>query len=116
MALSAEHQARLEHFRRYTVAHPYLTDVDDLLTQYIYEPGGFAHVLVYGPTGVGKSTMMHRIADRFTAEAATRSGRQPPHPVILIETPSPFTLTEWYVNVLLAWEWQSSRVDGRIVV
>ncbi|MBA3822383.1 MAG: ATP-binding protein [Ktedonobacterales bacterium] len=109
MALPPEHEARMAPFRAYTVAHPYLREVDEIVTQYIYEPGGFAHVLVYGPTGVGKTTLVRRLAERFTAEG---SGHQPgktrQHPVIAIETPAPFTLTEWYINVLLA-------LDERII-
>lgn len=108
MAISPEHQARLEHFRAYTVAHPYLSEVDEIITQYIYEPGGFAHVLVYGPTGVGKTTLAQRLAERFQAETATGFGHRRPHPVIRIETPAPFTLTEWYINVLVA-------LDERII-
>jgi len=97
---SAETQARLDRFKQVTVAHPVLTAVDEALTNFIWEPGGFTQVLVYGPTGVGKSTVIRRIAERLGTQP--RVGAKPARPVIVIETPAPFSLPEWYMNVLIA--------------
>src|SRR6266699_2962135 len=58
--LSPEDQARLAAFKAYAVNHALLEDVDTRLTQAILEPAGFAHLLVYGPSGVGKTTMLRR--------------------------------------------------------
>src|SRR5271165_2189987 len=98
--LAGEAQERLEQFKSYTVGHPILTEIDDTLTQCIWEPGGFAHVLVYGPTGVGKTTLVKRIEQRFAQLAQTTSPVQ--CPVVKVETPSPFSIAEWYANVLIA--------------
>ncbi len=65
--LSPDDQARLAAFKAYAVHHPLLEDVDARLTQALLEPAGFAHVLVYGPSGVGKTTMLRRIASRAPA-------------------------------------------------
>ena len=63
--LTPDDQARLVAFKAYAVNHPRLDEVDMQLTQAILEPAGFAHVLVYGPSGVGKTTMLQRVATRL---------------------------------------------------
>jgi transcriptional regulator with AAA-type ATPase domain len=65
--LSAEHQAKLATFKAYAVNHALLQDVDRRLMHAIAEPAGFAHVLVYGPSGVGKSTMLQQLHRRTAA-------------------------------------------------
>ena len=61
----------------------------------ISEPAGFAHVLVYGPSGVGKTTMIRQIAKRLngmshhpsTSDTRGRNkGQLPPLPLLLLET------------------------------
>src|SRR5713101_5511355 len=65
--LSAENQAHLAAFKAYAVHHALLQDVDSRLMQAIAEPAGFSHVLVYGPSGVGKSTMLQQLHRRTAA-------------------------------------------------
>src|SRR6266571_5969297 len=65
--LSADNQAKLATFKAYAVHHALLQDVDGRLMHAIAEPAGFAHVLVYGPSGVGKSTMLQQLYRRTTA-------------------------------------------------
>jgi energy-coupling factor transporter ATP-binding protein EcfA2 len=69
--LSPEDQARLAAFKAYAVNHALLEDIDTRLTQAILEPAGFAHVLVYGPSGVGKTTLLRR-TERRVQELYTR--------------------------------------------
>ena len=52
-SLSLKRMEKLTHFKEYAVSHPQLTQVDRVLMRAIREPAGFAHVLVYGPSGVG---------------------------------------------------------------
>ena len=61
----------------------------------ISEPAGFAHVLVYGPSGVGKTTMIRQIAKRLNGMSHNPSpsdtigrnkGQLPPLPLLLLET------------------------------
>jgi len=62
--LTPEEQARLAAFKAYAVNHTRLDEVDQQLTQAILEPAGFAHVVVYGPSGVGKTTRIRRVTAR----------------------------------------------------
>lgn len=88
----------LTQFKEYAVLHPHLARVDMLLMRAIREPAGFAHVLVYGPSGVGKTTMIRQIAKRLnqsvpTLETGThnsyRNGTAPHVPLLLVETRPP---------------------------
>jgi AAA domain len=96
-------QERLEVFKKYTVEHAMLTRKDDELTQRIWEHGGFAFVLLCGPTGIGKSELLHVVTHRMqTRPQVVPPGDRLPLPVIFVETPAPFTLREWYERVLRA--------------
>ncbi len=96
-------QERLETFKKYTVEHAMLIRKDDELTQRIWEPGGFAFLLLSGPTGVGKSELLRVVTHRMQTRAqVVTPGDRLPLPVILVETPAPFTYRECYERVLRA--------------
>jgi hypothetical protein len=65
-ALSPAHQTQLTAFKAYAVAHPHLETTGTALMQAMREPAGFAHVLLYGPTGVGKTTVLQRVTTALT--------------------------------------------------
>lgn len=65
-ALSPEAQAKLTAFKAYTVTHPLLEQTGTALIQALREPAGFAHVLLYGPTGVGKTTVLTHVTAHLT--------------------------------------------------
>lgn len=103
----------LTQFKEYAVLHPQLARVDMLLMRAIREPAGFAHVLVYGPSGVGKTTMIRQIARRLNAphsedsvsnDSSYRNGYAPQLPLLLIETRPPdsgvFNRTDYYRTAL----------------
>jgi replication-associated recombination protein RarA len=54
--LSAEEKKA--RFKDATVTHRVLEQTDRILMRAIQEHGGFASVLVYGPSGVGKTTVV----------------------------------------------------------
>src|SRR5579883_238569 len=94
--LSAEAAARLKQFMEYAIAHPLLQQVDRQLTHTITEPAGFAFVLVYGPSGVGKTTMIQQVERRYHAALPSsplaflpRLGHLPEVPLLLMETRPP---------------------------
>ncbi len=112
---SVEMHHQLTQFKEYAVLHPQLARVDMLLMRAIREPAGFAHVLVYGPSGVGKTTMIRQIARRLNENVpehlpgvsnslSYRNGNQSPMPLLLLETRPPdggvFNRADYYRTAL----------------
>lgn len=104
---------KLTQFKDYAVRHPQLAQVDMHLMRAIREPAGFAHVLVYGPSGVGKTTMIRQIARRLNEtmgedaqsnDLGNRNGHVPQLPLLIMETrpsdASVFNRTDYYRTAL----------------
>lgn len=114
--LKLELTSRLTHFKEYAVSHPQLLQVDKVLMQAIQEPAGFAHVLIYGPSGVGKTTMIRQISRRLneisneippavvTDRSSYSNGGFAPVPLLLLETRPPdggaFNRADYYRTAL----------------
>ena len=100
---------RLAYFKAYTVAHPTLVTADATLARLIHEPAGVTLVFVFGPTGVGKTTLRRRVEQRLCAEASADPqldrGRLP---VVGVEAVAPdsgtFRWRDYYVRALAALE------------
>jgi len=118
--LAPEDQARITAFKAYSVTHPLLDEADSALTRAILEPAGFAHVLVYGPSGVGKTRMLERVeshlqdlyANMMPATSTTGSRRLPQqgnpvasHPLLVLEARPPdgftFNRADYYRAALM---------------
>jgi DNA polymerase III delta prime subunit len=112
---SLEMQSKLNQFKEYAVLHHQLARIDKLLMRAIREPAGFAHVLVYGPSGVGKTTMIRQIAKRLNENLpehlsgisnslSYRNGSQTSMPLLLLETRPPdggvFNRADYYRTAL----------------
>src|SRR6266516_1994090 len=69
--LEASTAARLKQFKESAILHPQLAQVDTQLTRAIEEPAGFAYVLLYGPSGVGKTTVLRQIERRYKEMVAS---------------------------------------------
>jgi len=72
---------RLQYFQGYTVAHPRLVAARDSLLAAIHERAPNSLILVLGPTGVGKTTLLMKIeqlmATELLADLQTDPGRLP---------------------------------------
>ncbi len=55
--LDAASQAHLEAFQRFKIKHPHLEEMDRLLSEAIAEHTSYNLLALYGPSGVGKSTV-----------------------------------------------------------
>ena len=60
--------ARLAHFQRYTVAHPRLIEAKETLVAAVQNSEPNSLVFVFGPTGVGKTTLRLKAEQILTAE------------------------------------------------
>jgi GTPase SAR1 family protein len=60
---------RLKYFRHYTMAHPKLLEASQTLMYTLEEPAGIALMFLFGPTGVGKSTLLQRITQKIIEAA-----------------------------------------------
>ncbi|OLE32846.1 MAG: hypothetical protein E6I59_18150 [Chloroflexi bacterium] len=55
-------------FRQATITHRLLEQTHRKIVQAVREPAGFASVLTYGPTGVGKSKMIETVVGQINEE------------------------------------------------
>ena len=100
---------RLAYFEKFTVAHPKLREVYEVLMRTISEPAGASFIFVYGASGVGKTTLRKRVEQKILEQALpdleTDRGRIP---VVGIEAVAPesrsFNWKDYYTRSLLALE------------
>jgi hypothetical protein len=107
---SPEASAALQRFKAYAMSHTLLAEVDKQISRAIHEPAGFSFVLLYGPSGVGKTTLIRQLEHRAgvvrePAFPGFIGGPRHPHPfapvpLLLLETRSPdgatFNRAEYY--------------------
>jgi len=73
------HQApasRLDYFKAYTVAHPALKQADQAVWNALREPAGASLIFIFGPTGVGKTTLLTQIEKRLVDLSPSQGGAE----------------------------------------
>jgi hypothetical protein len=99
---TAEARARLDAFKAVMVKHARLSEIDADLSLAIEEHADSTHVLLCGPGGVGKSTVLKGVTERFTREEPNRTIV----PIVLLEPiPSdsgPYVRLDYYRQVVAA--------------
>lgn len=100
--LTGEARARLDAFKAVMVKHARLQEIDADLSLAIEEHADSTHVLLCGPGGVGKSTVLKGVTERFTREDPNRAVV----PIVLLEPiPSgsgPYVRMDYYRQVVAA--------------
>ncbi len=71
--LTGEARAQLDAFKSVMVKHARLQEVDQEMCLAIEEHADSTHVLLCGPGGVGKSTVLKGVTERFTREEVNRA-------------------------------------------
>lgn len=67
--LERSQEERLTYFQDYRVAHPRLIEATDMVMRNINEPAGASFIFVFGPSGVGKTTMQKKVEQMLINEA-----------------------------------------------
>jgi energy-coupling factor transporter ATP-binding protein EcfA2 len=81
---------RLQYFKGYTVAHPRLVAARDSLLAAIHERAPNSLILVLGPTGVGKTTLLMKIEQLMTTELLADLQTDPGRlPIVSVECIAP---------------------------
>ena len=89
--------ARIRHFKDFAVAHTLLVEAKDRLLEAITESASNSLIIVMGPTGVGKTTLLAKIRQLLSAEALAGETPDPAWlPVVTVEaTPPESTNFSW---------------------
>jgi hypothetical protein len=100
---------RLAYFENYTVAHPRLKEVYEILMRTIAEPAGASFIFVYGPSGVGKTTLRLRVEQKLTELALPKLESDRGYvPVVGVEAIAPesrnFNWKDYYTRALITLE------------
>lgn len=103
--LTASTPERLKYFEQKIVAHPRLKEVYQMLLEAIDQPTGGSLIFVFGPTGVGKTTLRLRVERQLTEVALPNLMQDPSWiPVVGIEAISPesgqFNWKDYYKRAL----------------
>src|SRR5260370_29722921 len=112
LAVSAEEKKAW--FKQATITHRLLEQTDRAVMRAIREHGGFAYVFVFGPSGAGKTTMIHQVSQRLNGSippsrawnaVPASSASFTPVPVLVLETRPPdgeaFNRADYYRNALV---------------
>src|SRR5258708_25368779 len=99
--------ARLDYFKAYTAAHPFLEKANAKIRSTLREPGGASLIFIIGPTGVGKRTLLASIEQHLVALAQAQLLQDPDRvPVIRLDAMAPsarqFRWPDFYTRALMA--------------
>lgn len=98
-------QEKLDLFRNCTVVHPHLKKAYEEFRDAVNNPGGASVIFLFGPTGVGKTTLLRQIIKVMVSEKTARLERDPNYlPVATAEARAPesgsFDWKAYYQSIL----------------
>jgi hypothetical protein len=99
-------QVKLDYFKAYTVAHRALKQADQAVWNALREPAGASLIFVFGPTGVGKTTLLAQIEKRLIDLSCAQGIGRPGHiPTLRLDAVSPalnqFKWGDYYQRALM---------------
>lgn len=98
---------RLKYFEGKVITHPHLKETYQQLWQAIQRPTGASLIFIYGPTGVGKTTLRYRLEQRLWEAGQSAAEQNPGHiPVAGVEVAvadaDSFRWRDYYKRALVA--------------
>lgn len=105
--LQASNSERLAYFCGYTVVHRRLKETYENFIDAVTNPGGASLIFLFGPTGVGKTTLLHQVMKVLVEQNLSSMELDPGFiPVATVEARSPesgnFDWKDYYKSVLVA--------------
>jgi hypothetical protein len=105
--LSLSRQEKLARFNAYTVVHPHLKEAYEKFLDVICNPGGASLVFLFGPTGVGKTTLLRQIVKVLIDKNSTEIQNDSDYfPVTTVEAVAPeagnFDWKHYYQSILIS--------------
>lgn len=80
----------IQQFRDFAVAHPFLVEAKDRLMEGIMESAPNSLIFVFGPTGVGKTTLLSKVRQLLSPDPSPNLESDPAYlPVVCIEAAPP---------------------------
>ena len=100
---------KIAYFENYKVNHPKLKEIEDLVMRSIHKPDGASLIFVYGPTGVGKTTLRLKIEKQLIEQALPELEEDRGKiPVVGVEAVAPesgnFNWKDYFTRALIALE------------
>ena len=101
--------ARVSYFKSYTMPHKKLREVVKELIHLINQPSGASLVFVFGPTGVGKSTLLKKVQNDLIEQEWSAMEKDPGYiPITKVEAMTPefgnFDWKDFYIRSLQSLE------------
>ena len=118
--LNQPSSARLAYFRALTIGHPSLLQVYDDLRRAIRDSAPGSIILVQGPAGVGKTTLLRKVEKDFREQLLLELAEDIERlPVVRIEAVAPesgnFNWKDYFRRLLIALEEPESLIDRKVI-
>jgi DNA polymerase III delta prime subunit len=105
--LAASNAEKFNYFSNFTIVHRLLKQAYEKFIDAVNNPGGATLIILFGPTGVGKTTLLHQVVKVLIEQNQSKIMLDSAYlPVVTVEARSPdnrsFDWKDYYKSVLIA--------------